>query len=166
MPGVVRPTLFRSSPHENGGGFLIDGGSHLLCELLWYTQSRIEFVTAQMDQAAFDLRAVLTMTRGNGVMATLSQAADSRVRDKRRCSLYFGSEAMAEITGVPFEVLLRKGVAGDGQVIESAREQNLPPAPTPVGDFIDCVREGNERAPLLDNDLAIHIVEVIAAADA
>ena len=34
MPGVVRPTLFRSSPHENGGGFLIDSGSHLLCELL------------------------------------------------------------------------------------------------------------------------------------
>ena len=24
MPGVVKPTLFRSSAHENGGGFLID----------------------------------------------------------------------------------------------------------------------------------------------
>ena len=155
MPGVVKPTLFRSSPNENGGGFLIDGGFHLLCELLWCTQLRIESVTAQMDQSAFDLRAAMTLS--NGAMATLSQAADSRVRDKRHRSLYFGSEAMAEVTGVPFEVVLRNGGAGDGQVIARAREQDLPAAPTPVGDFIDCVR-GNERAPLWDNDLAIHVV--------
>lgn len=164
MPGVVKPTLFRSNLHENGGGFLIDGGSHLLCELLWCTRLRIESVSAQMDDAEFDLRAALTLSLSNGAMATLSQSADSQVRDKRHRSLYFGSAATAEVTGVPFEVQLRSaGAAGKPTSVEPVHEQDLPPAPTPVGDFVDCVR-GDREAPLLDNDLAVHIVEVVAAA--
>ncbi len=164
MPGVVKPTLFRSSAHENGGGFLIDGGSHLLCELLWCTQLRVESVTAQMDDSGFDLRSALTLSLNNGAMATLSQSADSLVRDKRHRSLYFGSTATAEVIGVPFEVRINSaGGPGRPTSVEVVHENDLPPAPTPVSDFIDCVR-GRAEAPLLDNTLAVHIVEVIAAA--
>jgi predicted dehydrogenase len=161
MPGVVKPTLFRRSVHENGGGFLIDGGSHLLCELLWCTQLRVESVTAQMDDSGFDLRAALTLSLSNGALATLSQAANSHVRDKRHRSLYFGAAATAQVTGVPFEVEIQAPQADSA--IESVHERDLPEAPTPVGDFIECVR-GGCKEPELDNDLSVHIVEVIAAA--
>ena len=46
IPGVVKPTLFRSEPAQNGGGSLIDGGTHYLCELLWCTDLRVCEVTA------------------------------------------------------------------------------------------------------------------------
>ena len=76
LPGVVKPTLFRGDAAQNGGGFLVDGGSHLLCELLWCTGLRVAEVSAHMDTPDWDLRVALALTLENGGLATLSNTAD------------------------------------------------------------------------------------------
>lgn len=157
MPGVVPPTLYRASADQNGGGFLIDNGSHLLCELVWCCQRRVVEVAAQMDNAAFDLRCALSMRLDNGALVTLSQTADSRVRAKRQHSLYYGSEGTVVLRGFPFSL----EYTCDGQV-EQVREEDLPQPPTPVGDLVDCAlgrSEGEIRA-----ETAVHVVEIVRAA--
>ena len=68
LPGVVKPTLFRGDAAQNGGGFLVDGGSHLLCELLWCTGLRVAEVSAHMDNPDWDLRVALALTLENGAL--------------------------------------------------------------------------------------------------
>jgi predicted dehydrogenase len=157
LPGVVPPTLFRGDSDANGGGFLTDGGSHLLTELVWCTARRVTEVTCLMDDANADMRAVLSMRLDNGATATLSNTADSEVRAKRHHSLYFGATGTAEIHGVPFSISLdAKGVQ------ETIGEADLPPAPTPVQDFVQAVRG---HGPLqIDGETALHIVEILDAA--
>ncbi len=157
LPGVVRPSLFRQDPAQNGGGYLIDGGSHLLCELLWCTGLRVTEISAQMDDPAWDRRAALVARLNNNGLATLSSIADSRIQAKRQHALYCGSAGTASVRGFPFELTL-----SSGKEVVRRREEELPPSPAPVENFIDCVL-GRDQ-PALDNDLAVHIVEVIQAA--
>ena len=157
MPGVVPPTLFRGDSKANGGGFLIDGGSHLLTELVWCTDRRVVEVSCLMDDADADVRAVLSMRLDNGATATLSNTADSQVRGKRHHSFYFGTAGTAEIRGVPFSIT----VDGDGER-KSVHEDDLPSVPPPVADFIGAVR-GQSRLQI-DAGQALHIVEILDAA--
>ena len=157
LPGVVKPTLFRGDAAQNGGGFLIDGGSHLLCELLWCTGLRVVEVSAHMDNPDWDLRAALPLTLENGALATLSNTADSAVRDKRHHSLYYGSAGTAVIRGFPFEVTVDAG----GRT-EHVVEAQLPPPPTPVDNLVDCAR--GRGLPELDGETAVHIIEILDAA--
>ena len=157
LPGVVKPTLFRADAGANGGGFLVDGGSHLLCELIWCTNRRVLEVTGLMDDAGSDVRAVLSLRLDNGATATVTNTADSKIRAKRHHSLYCGSQGTATIVGVPFTVT----VDADGHR-DSRTEDELPAPPTPVGDFIDAVR--GRGAPLIDGDSAVHVVEILEAA--
>lgn len=157
MPGVVPPTLFRGDPQANGGGFLTDGGSHLLTELIWCTDRRVVEVTCLMDDAATDVRAVLSMRLDGGATATLSNTADSQVRGKRHHSLYFGSAGTAEIRGVPFSVTV------DGRNgRESVHEDDLPAVPGPVEDFIGAVRRRSSLQ--IEAGTALHVVEILDAA--
>ncbi len=123
---MVRPTLFRQNSQANGG-FLTDGGSHLLTELVWCTGHRVVEVSCLMDDATADVRAVLCMRLDNGATATLANTADSRIRSKRHHSLYLGSAGTAQIRGVPFAVTVETDRGGATQA-----EQDLPPAPTPA----------------------------------
>lgn len=157
MPGVVKPTLYRADSAQNGGGFLIDGGSHLVCELLWCTGHKVVEVTAQMDDADFDLRCALTMRLDNGAYATLSQRADSQIRAKRQHSIYYGSAGTAIIRGFPFWVKMESG-----KVVEQFREDELKDPPSPVGNFVDCIL--NSGKPEIDGATAVHVVEIIQAA--
>ena len=157
MPGVVKPTLYRADAAQNGGGFLIDGGSHLICELLWCTGRRVISVAAQMDDAGFDVRCALALHLDNGAYATVSQCADSRIRAKRQHSLYYGSAGTAVMRGFPFWVELECG-----QVVERFGEEELQEPPSPVGDFIDCAL--GRGAPEIEGETAVHVVEIINAA--
>lgn len=158
MPGVVPPTLFRNDPGKNGGGFFTDGGSHLLCELLWCMQRRVVEVTAQMDRPDWDVRAALGLRLDNGALATVSCTADSQIRAKRQHSLYYGSKATIELRGFPFEVkvLPQEGAA------ESHHENDLPAAPTPVDNLVECALGGG--APAISPAEAVHLVEILEAA--
>jgi len=157
MPGIVKPTLYRADSAQNGGGFLIDGGSHLICELLWCTGRKVVEVTAQMDDADFDLRCALTLRLDNGAYATLSQCADSRIRAKRQHSIYYGSAGTVAIHGFPFKVKMDSGT-----VVEEFREDELKDPPTPVGDLIRCAL--GEGKPQIDGETAVHVVEIIQSA--
>ena len=157
MPGVVKPTLYRANAAQNGGGFLIDGGSHLICELLWCTGRRVISVAAQMDDAGFDVRCALALHLDNGAYATVSQCADSQIRAKRQHSLYYGSAGTAVMRGFPFWVELECG-----QVVERFGEEELQEPPSPVGDFIDCAL--GRSAPEIEGETAVHVVEIINAA--
>lgn len=157
LPGVVRPTLFRQDPAQNGGGHLIDGGSHLICELLWCMGLRVEEVAAQMDNPSWDLRSSLSARLSNGSLATLSGVADSALPARRQHALYCGSAGTAAVRGLPFEITLAVG-----KEVVRRREEELPPPPAPVENFVDCVLGRGQ--PALDGDLAVHIVEIIQAA--
>ena len=157
MPGIVKPTLYRADSAQNGGGFLVDGGSHLICELLWCTGRKVVEVTAQMDDADFDLRCALTLRLDNGAYATLSQRADSQIRAKRQHSVYYGSGGTAIIRGFPFSIKMESG-----KIVEEFREDELRDPPSPVEDFVRCVLSGNK--PEIDGETAVHIVEIIQAA--
>jgi len=157
LPGVVRPTLFRGDAAQNGGGFLTDGGSHLLSELLWCTGLRVAEVSALMDNPRWDTRAALDLRLSNGGLATLSILADSAMAAKRQHSVYYGSAGTAELRGFPFVVRLSSGGKEQEQ-----REDQLPAPPTPVGDLADCVLRGSQ--PAMPGEMAVHVVEVLQAA--
>lgn len=157
LPGVVRPSLFRGDPRQNGGGFLMDGGSHLVSELLWCTGLRVTEVTALMDDPAWDVRAALTARLDNDGLATLSILADSQVAAKRQHSVYYGSAGTAVLSGFPFEVRLEAGKTQTHQ-----REEELPAPPSPVDDLMDCILKGDR--PAMPGELAVHVVEVLQAA--
>ena len=59
LPGVVPPTSYRADPELNGGGYFVDGGPHMVSELIWVTGQRIRRVTAFMDATPSDMRATL-----------------------------------------------------------------------------------------------------------
>jgi predicted dehydrogenase len=157
MPGVVIPTLYRASAEQNGGGFTMDGGTHLLCELLWCTERKVVEVSAQMDNADFDVRCSLAMRLDNGALVSLNQVADSQVRAKRQHNIYYGSKGTAIVRGFPFTI----EIEADGEV-ERLSEGELPDAPTPVGDFVDCVL--GRSAGEISGDTAVHVVAVLRAA--
>lgn len=157
LPGVVRPSLFRGDAAQNGGGFLMDGGTHLVSELLWCTGLRVRAVSAVMDDAAWDVRAALSLRLSNGALATISELGDSGIAAKRQHSLYYGSAGTAQLQGFPFTVRIH---AGQEEV--QYREDELPAAPTPVGDLVECIRR--QGSPAMSGELAVHVVEVIQAA--
>lgn len=156
LPGVVPPTLFRSDSDANGG-FLTDGGSHLLTEMIWCSGRTVTQVACLMDDATADVRAVLSMQLDNGATATLSNTADSRLPGKRHHSFYFGAAGTAEIRGVPFTVTVDAGATR-----QCHSEGDFPAVPTPVHDFVSAVRNGT--ALQIDSHLALHVVDVLDAA--
>lgn len=158
LPGVVPPTLFRQDPRQNGGGFFTDGGSHLLCELLWCTGRRVVEVSAHMDRPDWDVRAALGLKLDNGALATVSCTADSRILAKRQHSLYYGSKATAQLRGFPFTVHFTP----EGGAEQCFNEDELPPPPTPIEDLLACIVQ--EAAPQMAAADAVHIVEVLEAA--
>ncbi len=117
----------------------MDGGTHLVSELLWCTGLRVVEVSAVMDDATWDVRAALSARLSNGALATLSILADSGIAAKRQHSIYYGSAGTAELRGFPFTVRI---AAGKEEL--HRREEELPAPPTPVANLVDCIlRQGS-----------------------
>lgn len=158
LPGVVPPTMFRADAEANGGGNLIDGGSHLISELLWCTGQVPVEVTCRMDNHPGDMRSLTTLRLPNGALCSISALADSKHPGKRVHHVYYGSEGSVYATGWPFEVVTRPA---DGDT-KTQREDELADVPTPVGDFACAVLTG---APSLSpGSEALKVVSVIEAA--
>jgi predicted dehydrogenase len=145
LPGLVRPTLFRADPALNGGGNLMDSGSHLVSELLWVTGLVPRAVTARMDAVPTDMRAVLTVELAGAahpVLATITVVGDSHHARRRVQNNYYGSHGTAGVEGLPFRITL---TPADGSP-ETLPETTLPPVPSPVADFVAAIREGRQPA--------------------
>lgn len=156
---VVAPTMFRGDAVQNGGGQLMDGGGHLLSELLWVTGRRAVEVFAQMDRAPDDMRSVVSVRLEGDVLATVTNVGNSRHVKRRLGSRYFGSIGTAEGNGLDFTVTWT-----DDQGATNILKQNegLEIAPTPVGDWLHSIETGLE--PQGSADHAVHVTELLEAA--
>lgn len=158
LPGVVPPTLFRSDPAINGGGHLIDGGSHQVSELLWATGQEATQVVAIMDEIPSDMRVVVTVRLDQGALATICSVADSQFPGKRTYHTYLGSEATVIVNGPPFTVtyIPRQGSSS------TVAEGDLPEVPSPVQNLADVIL--GRDAPQASPEHAARCVAIIEAA--
>ncbi|MBV9850421.1 MAG: Gfo/Idh/MocA family oxidoreductase [Armatimonadetes bacterium] len=156
MPGVVRPTLFRADVAAAGGGNLMDGGGHLLSELLWATGAEPAEVCALMDHAPGDTRAAVTVRLEGDLLATVSLVSDSRYPERRLWSRYEGTAGSLTITGMPFRVTWQ----GPGGPVELG---DAPPdVPSPAQDWVDCIGSGG--TPLGSAEHGVRVTRVLTAA--
>jgi len=156
-PSIVKPTMFRSDAAQNGGGQLMDGGGHLLSELLWVTGLRAVEVSAQMDHCPDDMRSLLSIKLDGGVMASITSVGDSRHHKRRLNSRYFGSTGTAEADGLQFSVAWFDDQGAASNLVDAAAAP-----PTPVGDWLECIESG--IAPQGSADHAVSVTELLEAA--
>jgi predicted dehydrogenase len=135
LPGVVPPTLFRGDRALCGGGNLMDSGAHLISELLWVLDRKPVQVCAWMDDAGSDMRAVVTIALEGGPTATVTAVGNSRYPERRVHNVYYGSAATATVDGLPFRLTISRR----GEDAVTCSERDLPPAATPVANFIDAI---------------------------
>ena len=157
LPGVVPPSEFRSDPQLSGGGNLLDGGSHLISGLLWTTGHSVTSASAQMDAVPLDKRASVVLEMNNGALVVVSFIADSASSRKRVREAYFGSGALLEADGQPFEL---RWETEDGEVSEE-NEDDWAPVPQPVENFLNVIRGRAEN--LSPADHGAEVVEVMEA---
>lgn len=158
LPGIVPPTLFRGDVEANGGGHLIDGGSHQVCEAMWVTGLGWTSVSAQMDAVPDDIRFSLSFTFENGAFGSITSIGDSRREDRQVAAFYLGTKASAVVTGMPFVITWIE--PGKEPVVVT--ESELPRAPQPVESFVDTILNGAEcRSPGAD---CVRYVEAVEAA--
>jgi predicted dehydrogenase len=159
MPGVVPPTVFRGDPLANGGGHLIDGGSHMVCEVLWVTGQAVTSVSCAMDQVPADQRYALSFTLAGGGSGQLAGIADSTRPGKQLLGLWQGTKATALVRSNPdFEIHWLPGYGAPSWV----READMPDVPQPVVSFVDAVL--GRTAPRSPGSDCVAYVDVIEAA--
>jgi predicted dehydrogenase len=158
LPGIVPPTMYRADPDQCGGGYLIDGGSHLVSEVLWVTGLRCEHVSCDMDQTPSDRRCSLTLTLSNGAMATINSVGNSRHASRRVLNTIAGADGTIVVQGFSFQTTIQP----EGAEGETFSEADLPPVAGPVANFVDAIRgRGAVYSPA---EHGVHVVEVVEAA--
>lgn len=157
LPGVVPPTLFRGDVEANGGGHLIDGGSHQICEAMWVSGLDIVDLGARMDSVPDDIRFQVDFTLANGAFGTICGIGDSRFSGRRQRTTWYGSGGTATAVGMPYRITIER----DG-VPEVLAEDELPEAPQPVVSFADAILgRAEQRCPGRD---CVRYVRAIEAA--
>ncbi|MGC8666655.1 MAG: Gfo/Idh/MocA family protein [Chthonomonadales bacterium] len=158
LPGVVPPTLFRADPALSGGGYLMDGGPHLISEVLWVTGLRATRVACTMDTVPQDRRASLAITLENGSVAAVCSVGDSRYPTRRVCNTFAGTLGTLSVEGFEFRTTL---VRRDAEP-EVFAEAELPAVPGPVANLIDAIRGRSELFSPCSH--GAHVTEVLEAA--
>jgi len=156
LPGVVPPTMFRGDLARNGGGHLIDGGSHQLCEAIWVTGLKLRDLDARMDSTPDDIRFQVSLTYESGAFGSICSIGDSRLAERRNQMTYYGTVATVLVDALKPELtVLRPG--RPPQVIYAA---TMPDPPQPVCSFIDAVLgRGAPRSPGRDCVRYVRAVE-------
>ncbi len=158
LPGIVKPTSYRADPALNGGGCFIDGGTHLVSELIWVTGQRIRRVSAFMDDAVCDMRTTLSVEFESGAVGTLNSIGDSRYAHRRVLNIFGCANGMVQIRGFDFETT----ISIVGQEPQKFKEEDLLRGATPVGNFADAVQG---KAQLYSpGEHGAHVAEVVEAA--
>ncbi len=135
LPGVVPPTMYRSDPARNGGGYFADGGPHLVSELLWVSGMKARRVTALMDATPSDMRAVLTIEMENGALATIVSLGDSKFPGRRVYNTFGAANGTITVRDFAFDTT----IAVHGQETQTFNEADLPPIGTPIGNFAQAI---------------------------
>jgi predicted dehydrogenase len=158
LPGIIPPTLYRADADQCGGGYFIDGGSHLISDLLWTSGLRVTNVSCTMDSLPLDSRAALTLTLENGAAASVMCVGNSRLGERRVRNVLAGSGGTITVEGFEFRTTIRQA----GAEPESFTQAELPAVAGPVDNFIDAV---HGRAELTSPpEHGVHVVEVVEAA--
>lgn len=158
LPGVVPPELWRADPELGGGGHLMDGGCHVLSELLWVTGRRVVRCHAFFDALPTDMRVSASMELEGGIPVTFNSRADSQYPERRVRNSYLGSLGMVHGEGLPLR-MRTEGVKGHPDTIYL--EKDLPPVSTPVEDLITAIE--THRPPLGSPEHALAVVELVEA---
>lgn len=159
LPGVVKPTTFRGDAEAAGGGYLTDGGSHGVAEVLWVTQQRFTSVSCTTDELPNDKRYCLSFTLAGGGSGQVAGIADSARTGKLSLALYQGSRASALVRATPAFEVLWLPADGEPSVI---KEADLPDVPQPVVSFVDAILGGSE--PRCPGAVAVDFVAALEAA--
>lgn len=158
LPGMVSPTMYRGDATACGGGYIIDGGSHLVSQALWVTGLRAKSVSCHMDTTPSDRRGALLITLENGALATILTLGDSKHSSRRVQNIIAGSAGTITVEGFEF----RTRIEEHGEEPEEFTERDLPPVPGPVDNFITAVRGHGHLASPAEHGL--QVVEVVEAA--
>jgi predicted dehydrogenase len=156
-PSIVAPTMFRSDTAQNGGGQLMDGGGHLLSELLWVTGRRAIEVSAHLDSEPDDMRSLVSVKLEGDILASVTNVGNSRLLKRRIGSRYYGSTGTAETNGLIFTVAW---MDDQGELTPPASEQE--PTLTPVQDWLGSIKTGADPAGSADHAAAV--TELLEAA--
>lgn len=157
LPGVVAPSMYRADPEQNGGGYFIDGGSHLISELLWITGLRVRRVSAMMDELPLDMRACAILELENGALATVNSIGNSHAVQRRVRNVFGAANGTVTINHAEFETTVH--IHGDELV--KFRENDLPPVATPIANFVDAILGRTEIVSTGEH--GAHVVEVVEA---
>lgn len=158
LPGIVKPTQFRADPEQNGGGYFIDGGSHLVSELLWVTGKRATSVSCTMDTTPTDMRAVATITLENGAICTINSIGDSHFSSRRVRNVFGASGGTITVNGFEFDT----NISIHGKEPQRFKEDDLPGVGSPVVNF--CAAIKGKAALFSSGEHGAHVVDVIEAA--
>jgi predicted dehydrogenase len=158
LPGIVPPTMFRADPALNGGGYFVDGGSHLVSELLWITGLRARRVSALMDETPSDMRVAFSMEMENGAVVSINSIGDSKFPVRRVRNVFGLSGGTITIVSFDFETTIML----HGQEHRKFKEADLLPVPQPVANFISAI-EGHGQL-FSPGEHGAQVVEVIEAA--
>ncbi len=135
MSGVVRPSLYRADVELNGGGYFIDGGSHLLSQLLWVTDLKVRRASAIMDTLPADSRTVVCFEMENGAVVSLTSIGDSESSERRVNHIFGATKGVATVRDFDFKTTIQV----EGREAQSFTEADLPPVSTPVANFADAI---------------------------
>lgn len=156
LPGVVPPTSYRSNPDANGGGYFIDGGSHLVSEMLWVTDAIPKRVFCSMDETPTDMRASLLIEMTNGAICSINSIGDSEFPNRRVRNIFGASGGTITVNGFEFDTT----VSVHGREFERFKEEDLPSVPSPVGNFCAAVRGSSPLySPPEHGALVVDLVE-------
>jgi len=158
---IVAPTMFRADAAQNGGGQFMDGGGHLLSELLWVTGRRAVEVSAQMDRYPNDMRSHISIRLEGDVLASVTSVGNSRHLKRRLNSRYYGATGTANANGLDFTVAWTDE---QGTTETQSQNEGLEIAPTPVGDWLHSIESGARLEPQGSADHAVHVTELLEAA--
>ena len=136
LPGVVPPTSYRADPELNGGGYFVDGGPHMVSELIWVTGQRIRRVSAFMDETPSDMRTTISVEFENGAVGTLNSIGDSQYPHRRVLNIFGCAHGMVQIKNFDFETTITRV----GHEPQTFKEADLIPVGTPVGNFADAIQ--------------------------
>ncbi len=158
MPGIVPPTMYRADPELNGGGYLMDGGPHLISGLLWVTGMRARRVSALMDSTPTDMRAILSIELENGAMATINSIGNSKFAQRRVRNIFGSANGFVTVSGFDFETC----VAVHEEEHQRFREADLISVGTPIGNFTDAIQ--GRSALFSTGEHGANVVDVLEAA--
>jgi predicted dehydrogenase len=158
LHGVTPPSLYRADPLLNGGGYFIDGGTHLISELLWVTGLRVRRVSALMDTLPMDVRVSLSFEMENGAVASLTSLGDSRFSGRRVAHLFAGSRGTVSVRGFDFDTCIE----AEGAETQRFREADLPKVATPIANLADAIQ--GKTALFSPAEHGAEVVRVVEAA--